>query len=157
VPTLGLVATAFRHLKGILVNDTVHLAWYQSRVEAELAAGLLKANGIEAVVNVSMPGYGEVSGARVLVLEEDLARAKDLISAAARDPRSVDEAAEDAIEEGGEAEEQEAPEESAEPEEPQESEETSEREPPDKPDAPVTPDDDWGDKYRRADDSGFRE
>ena len=68
------------------VSDTAVAARVSSTVEAQLIAGLLKANGIASVVSADDVGGADpqlqlTEGVRVLVSGEDLAKARALISA----------------------------------------------------------------------------
>jgi Putative prokaryotic signal transducing protein len=57
---------------------------YPNKIDAELAEGALKAAGIEAVVSADdagglQPGLWVGEGVRVLVREEDVERAKEIL------------------------------------------------------------------------------
>ncbi len=66
------------------MTETAVVARVSSRVEAQLLAGMLEANGISTIVSTDDAGGTEpqlqvTDGVRVLVATEDLARARALV------------------------------------------------------------------------------
>jgi hypothetical protein len=65
--------------------DLVILKTYNTRTEAEIAKGLLKTNGISAVIAADNAGgmrpfpFQYVAGVRLMVKDKDLQRAKEII------------------------------------------------------------------------------
>ncbi|MFA5111764.1 MAG: DUF2007 domain-containing protein [Desulfobaccales bacterium] len=75
-------------------DDAVVLETFSNRIEAEMAAGLLESEGVEAVVMAddaggAYPMLQFVRGVRLLVAQEDEARAREIL-AAMEEPLSPD-------------------------------------------------------------------
>jgi len=69
-------------------DDAVVLETFSSRMEAEMAAGLLESEGIEAIVMAddaggAYPMLQFVRGVKLMVAAEDEARAKEILAAMA--------------------------------------------------------------------------
>jgi hypothetical protein len=69
-------------------DDAIVLETFPNRLEAEMAAGLLDSEGIEAMVLAddaggAYPMLQFVRGVRLLVFKEDEARAKEILAAMA--------------------------------------------------------------------------
>jgi hypothetical protein len=69
-------------------DDAIILETFSNRIEAEMAAGLLEAEGIEAVVRAddaggTYPMLQFIRGVRLMVAQEDEARARELLAAMA--------------------------------------------------------------------------
>jgi hypothetical protein len=78
------------------LDDAVVLETFSNRIEAEMAAGLLEAEGIEALVMAddaggTYPMFQFVRGVRLLVFKEDEARAKEILAAMAQPGEPVTE------------------------------------------------------------------
>ncbi len=78
------------------LDDAVVLETFSNRIEAEMAAGLLEAEGIEAMVVAddaggAYPMLQFVRGVRLLVDQEDEARARDILAAMAQPGEPVPE------------------------------------------------------------------
>ena len=76
-------------------DDAIVLETFSNRIEAEMAAGLLESEGIEAMVRAddaggAYPMLQFVRGVRLMVAQEDEARAKEILAAMAEpgDPLS---------------------------------------------------------------------
>ncbi len=70
-------------------DDAIVLETFSNRIEAEMAAGLLEAEGIEAMVVAddaggAYPMLQFVRGVRLLVDQEDEARAREVLAAMAQ-------------------------------------------------------------------------
>jgi hypothetical protein len=70
------------------LDDAVILETFSNRIEAEMAAGLLESEGIEAMVMADDAGgtYPMLQfflGVRLMVFKEDEARAKEILAAMA--------------------------------------------------------------------------
>jgi hypothetical protein len=70
------------------LDDAIVLETFSNRIEAEMAAGLLESEGIEAMVMAddaggTYPMLQFVRGVRLLVFKEDEARAKEILAAMA--------------------------------------------------------------------------
>jgi hypothetical protein len=77
------------------LDDAIVLETFSNRIEAEMAAGLLESEGIEATVMAddaggAYPMLQFVRGVRLMVAQEDEARAKEIRAAMAEpgDPLS---------------------------------------------------------------------
>jgi hypothetical protein len=73
------------------LDDAVVLETFPNRVVAELAAGLLESEGIEALVMAddvggTYPALQFVRGVRLLVALQDEARAREILAAMAEEP-----------------------------------------------------------------------
>jgi len=71
------------------LNDAIVLETFSNRIEAEMAAGLLEAEGIEAMVRAddaggAYPMLQFVRGVRLMVAQEDEARAREILAAMAQ-------------------------------------------------------------------------
>jgi hypothetical protein len=69
-------------------DDAVVLETFSNRIEAEMAAGLLTSEGIEAMVRAddaggAYPMLQFVRGVRLMVFKEDEARAREILAAMA--------------------------------------------------------------------------
>lgn len=69
-------------------DDAVVLETFPTRIEAEMAAGLLESEGIEAMVMAddaggTYPMLQFVRGVRLMVFKEDEARAQEILAAMA--------------------------------------------------------------------------
>jgi hypothetical protein len=69
-------------------DDAVVLETFANRIEAEMAAGLLESEGIEALVRAddaggAYPMLQFVRGVRLMVAKEDEARAQEILAAMA--------------------------------------------------------------------------
>ena len=69
-------------------DDAIVLETFSNRIEAEMAAGLLEAEGIEAMVRAddaggAYPMLQFVRGVRLMVAQEDEARAQEILAAMA--------------------------------------------------------------------------
>ena len=69
-------------------DDAIVLETFSNRIEAEMAAGLLEAEGIEAWVMAddaggAYPMLQFVRGVRLMVFKEDEARAREILAAMA--------------------------------------------------------------------------
>ncbi len=78
------------------LDDAVVLETFSNRIEAEMAAGLLEAEGVEALVLAddaggTYPMLQFVRGVRLLVFKEDEARAKEILAAMAQPGEPVPE------------------------------------------------------------------
>ncbi|MFZ5449609.1 MAG: DUF2007 domain-containing protein [Thermodesulfobacteriota bacterium] len=67
-------------------DDAVVLETFPNRIEAEMAAGLLESEGIEAVIMAddaggAYPMLQFIRGVKLLVTAEDEARAKEILAA----------------------------------------------------------------------------
>jgi hypothetical protein len=67
------------------LDDAVVIETFSNRIEAEMAAGLLEAEGIEAMVMAddaggTYPMLQFVRGVRLMVFKEDEARAKEILA-----------------------------------------------------------------------------
>ena len=67
-------------------DDAVILETFSSRMEAEMAAGLLEAEGIDTLIMAddaggAYPMLQFVRGVRLLVFKEDEARAREILAA----------------------------------------------------------------------------
>jgi predicted Fe-Mo cluster-binding NifX family protein len=67
-------------------DDAVVLETFSSRMEAEMAAGLLEAEGIDTLIMAddaggAYPMLQFVRGVRLLVFKEDEARAREILAA----------------------------------------------------------------------------
>ncbi len=72
-------------------DDAVVLETFSNRIEAEMAAGLLESEGVEAVVRAddaggAYPMLQFVRGVRLMVAQEDEARAREILAAMAAPP-----------------------------------------------------------------------
>ncbi len=72
-------------------DDAVVLETFSNRIEAEMAAGLLESEGVEAVVMAddaggAYPMLQFVRGVRLMVAQEDEARAREILAAMAAPP-----------------------------------------------------------------------
>ena len=70
------------------LDDAIVLQTFPSRIEAEMAAGLLESEGIEAMVLAddaggAYPMLQFVRGVRLMVFKEDEARAREILAAMA--------------------------------------------------------------------------
>ncbi len=68
------------------LDDAVLLETFPNRILAELAAGMLEAEGIEALIMAddaggTYPALQFVRGVRLLVAQEDEARAREILAA----------------------------------------------------------------------------
>jgi len=77
------------------LDDAIVLETFSNRIEAEMAAGLLELEGIEATVMAddasgTFPPLQFIRGVRLMVAQEDEARAKEILAAMAEpgDPLS---------------------------------------------------------------------
>ena len=66
------------------LDDAIVLETYANRIEAEMAAGLLESEGVEAIVMAddaggAYPSLQFVRGVRLLVYREDEARAREIL------------------------------------------------------------------------------
>ncbi len=78
------------------LDDAVVLETFSNRIEAEMAAGLLESEGVEALVLAddaggTYPMLQFVRGVRLLVFKEDEARAKEILAAMAQPGEPVPE------------------------------------------------------------------
>jgi hypothetical protein len=78
------------------LDDAIVLETFPNRIEAEMAAGLLEAEGIEALVMAddaggTYPMLQFVRGVRLIVFKEDEARAKEILAAMAQPGEPVTE------------------------------------------------------------------
>ena len=69
-------------------DDAIVLETFSNRIEAEMAAGLLESEGIEAIVRAddaggAYPMLQFVRGVRLMVAQEDEARAREILAAMA--------------------------------------------------------------------------
>ena len=69
-------------------DDAIVLETFSNRIEAEMAAGLLESEGIEAMVRAddaggAYPMLQFVRGVRLMVAKEDEARAREILAAMA--------------------------------------------------------------------------
>ena len=69
-------------------DDAIVLETFSNRIEAEMAAGLLESEGIEAMVRAddaggAYPMLQFVRGVRLMVAQEDEARAREILAAMA--------------------------------------------------------------------------
>ena len=70
------------------LDDAIVLETFSNRIEAEMAAGLLESEGIEAMVMAddaggTYPMLQFIRGVRLMVFKEDEARAKEILAAMA--------------------------------------------------------------------------
>ncbi len=77
------------------LDDAIILETFSSRAEAELAAGLLESEGIEALVLADdagglYPMLQFIRGVRLLVAREDEAQAREILEAQPLDPDPED-------------------------------------------------------------------
>jgi hypothetical protein len=77
-------------------DDAVVLETFSNRIEAEMAAGLLESEGIEAMVMAddasgTFPPLQFIRGVRLMVAQEDEARAKEILAAMAQPGEPVSE------------------------------------------------------------------
>ena len=66
------------------LDDAIVLETFSSRIEAEMAAGLLESEGVEAMVMAddaggAYPMFQFIRGVRLLVYREDEARAREIL------------------------------------------------------------------------------
>ena len=78
------------------LDDAIVLEIFSNRIEAEMAAGLLEAEGIEAMVMAddaggTYPMLQFVRGVRLMVYREDEARAREILAAMAQPGEPVTE------------------------------------------------------------------
>ena len=78
------------------LDDAVVLETFSNRIEAEMAAGLLESEGIEATVMAddaggTYPMLQFVRGVRLMVYREDEARAREILAAMAEPGEPVTE------------------------------------------------------------------
>jgi len=78
------------------LDEAVVLETFSNRIEAEMAAGLLEAEGVEARVMAddaggAYPMLQFVRGVRLLVARENQARAQEILAAMAETGEPVDE------------------------------------------------------------------
>jgi hypothetical protein len=71
-------------LKPLNLDDAIVLETFASRIEAEMAAGLLESEGVEAMVLAddaggAYPMLQFIRGVRVMVYREDEARAREIL------------------------------------------------------------------------------
>jgi hypothetical protein len=83
-----LGAKAIGVIKYMNLDDAIVLETFASRIEAEMAAGLLESEGIEAMVRAddaggTYPMLQFVRGVRLMVFKEDEARAREVLAAMA--------------------------------------------------------------------------
>jgi len=76
------------------LDDAVVLETFPNRVVAELAAGLLEGEGIEALIMADDAGGGYpalqfVRGVRLLVASEDESRAREILQAMSEEPEET--------------------------------------------------------------------
>jgi hypothetical protein len=69
-------------------DDAIVLETFSNRIEAEMAAGLLESEGVEAMVMAddaggTYPMLQFVRGVRLMVFKEDEARAREILAAMA--------------------------------------------------------------------------
>ena len=74
------------------LDDAIVLETFSNRIEAEMAAGLLESEGIEAMVMAddaggTYPMLQFVRGVRLMVFKEDEARAREILAAMAAGER----------------------------------------------------------------------
>ena len=71
----------------MLLDDTIVLKTFSSRMEAEIVAGLLNSEGIDAIVDVDRdytagyPGFNLPPGIRLIVYRDDEAEARKILQA----------------------------------------------------------------------------
>ena len=70
------------------LDDTVVLETFPNRIAAEMAAGLLESEGVEAMVMAddaggAYPSLQFIRGVRLLVAKEDEAQAREILAAMA--------------------------------------------------------------------------
>lgn len=76
------------------LDDAVVIETFPNRIVAEMAAGLLESEGVEAMVMAddaggAYPALQFVRGVRLLVASEDEARAREILAAMAEEPEEV--------------------------------------------------------------------
>ena len=67
------------------LDDAVVLETFSNRIEAEMAAGLLESEGVEAMVMAddaggTYPMLQFIRGVRLMVFKEDVARAREILA-----------------------------------------------------------------------------
>ncbi len=76
------------------LDDAVLIETFPNRIAAEMAAGLLAGEGIEALVMAddaggTYPALQFVRGVRLLVASQDEARAREILAAMEEEPEEV--------------------------------------------------------------------